>query len=409
MSASLARASVRVRCATHVVNAAFAAILLVLAPLTLAAAPKGAAMFTASPLSIDFGDVNVGQSSPEAEVVITNTSGGSLGPLSIFGGATGEPFNVSQNCQGATLPAGGSCSVFVEFSPEQLGDAAAVSQFTLSPTVNPNDGVPFSVTLAGRGMNPLVGSADSLDFGARDIGSSTELQVQFTNTSAQPFGPLTIAGGAAGDVFAVSQNCQSATLAPGASCTVFVEFRPVGSGLAEAVSQFSIGPAGLDAAATPFSIALRGVGVSPLSVAPLALDFGAVNVGSEATQAVTVTNTGAAPFGPLTMSGGEPPSAEYGAAQTCQGVTLAAGGSCTITITFAPTANGAVTDTSTFALGITENEADAERFAVSLSGTGTGGTTAPPALPPVRVPATSPFALLLLAGAMVLMMGLRRR
>ena len=54
----------------------------------------------------------------KASVTLTNTGGDPFGPINIFGGAppTAE-FNASQNCQGTTLPAGGSCMVNYSFSP----------------------------------------------------------------------------------------------------------------------------------------------------------------------------------------------------------------------------------------------------------------------------------------------------
>ena len=107
---------------------------------------------TAVPLSHNFGSVIVGTTSPPMTTVITNTSTANFGPINIFGGAppTAE-FNASQNCQGTTLPAGGSCNVNYTFSPTAPGVFNDVSAFTISATASQAAGVDFSVALTGCG------------------------------------------------------------------------------------------------------------------------------------------------------------------------------------------------------------------------------------------------------------------
>jgi len=100
------------------------------------------------------------------------------------------------------------------------------------------------------------------------------------------------------------------------------------------------------------------------------IDFGDVNVGSSSVMSVTVTNTGDDPFGPINMFGGEPPTAEFSGSQNCQGVMLAPGGSCSVSYTFSPSAPGAFSDTSSFTISETANQADGENFTVSLAGNG---------------------------------------
>lgn len=103
---------------------------------------------------IDFGQVNVG-STGQASVTLTNTGGDPFGPINMFGGAppTGE-FNASQNCQGTTLPAGGSCMVSYEFSPLSTGQFSDYSAFTVSETASQADGENFQVNLYGVGYDP---------------------------------------------------------------------------------------------------------------------------------------------------------------------------------------------------------------------------------------------------------------
>lgn len=108
---------------------------------------------TASTSSIDFGTVDVGASG-SSSVTLTNTGGDPFGPINIFGGAppTAE-FNASQNCQGTTLPAGGSCMVNFSFSPGSVGTFNDTSSFTVSETSSQSDGEDFSVSLTGVGAD----------------------------------------------------------------------------------------------------------------------------------------------------------------------------------------------------------------------------------------------------------------
>ena len=113
----------------------------------------------------------------------------------------------------------------------------------------------------------------------------------------------------------------------------------------------------------------NGVGVFSLlpaaSVAPASLGFGDQNLGmTSGSQPVTLSNTGE---GSLTISG-IATSANFGETDNCGG-SVAASGSCTINVTFSPTAIGLLNGTLT----ITDNSngVTGSTQTVSLSGTGT--------------------------------------
>jgi hypothetical protein len=102
---------------------------------------------------------------------------------------------------------------------------------------------------------------------------------------------------------------------------------------------------------------------SAVTVAPTALDFGSVATGTASTaQTVTVSNptSAAAPVSSIAVTG---PFAET---STC-GTSIAAGSSCTVSVTFKPAAAGSAAGTLTVSAGGTAT-------AVSLSGTGTSAT-----------------------------------
>lgn len=111
--------------------------------------------------ALDFGGVRIGSSSAAISVTLTNTGGDPFGPINLFGGSppTAE-FGASQNCQGTTLPAGGSCTVNYSFAPGSAGAFNDTSSFTVSETSSQNDGEDFSVSLTGTGnaclVNPIL-------------------------------------------------------------------------------------------------------------------------------------------------------------------------------------------------------------------------------------------------------------
>lgn len=102
-----------------------------------------------------------------------------------------------------------------------------------------------------------------------------------------------------------------------------------------------------------------------LSVSPTSLTFGsqALNTTSAA-QSVTVTNSGGAAASVTSVTAG----GDFAQANSC-GSSIAAGASCTISVTFTPTASGTRTGTVT----VTGSAANSPN-AIPLSGTGTGST-----------------------------------
>jgi hypothetical protein len=106
---------------------------------------------TISTLQINFGNVASGGTG-QMSVTLTNSGSDPFGPVNIFGGAPpSTEFNASQNCQGTTIAAGGSCMVNYSFSPPAPGYYSDFSSFTISETSSQSDGEDFSVALFGCG------------------------------------------------------------------------------------------------------------------------------------------------------------------------------------------------------------------------------------------------------------------
>jgi len=110
-----------------------------------------------------------------------------------------------------------------------------------------------------------------------------------------------------------------------------------------------------------------------VTLTPTSLTFADQAIGTaSAAQSVTVTNSGdASLFINSAATGGTDPMDFTASGDGCSGLTLAPGTSCTMSITFAPTASG----TRTGSLILTDNAANSPQTA-TLTGTGTG--TNPP-------------------------------
>src|SRR5437016_5846736 len=156
-----------------------------------------------------------------------------------------------------------------------------------------------------------------------------------------------------------------ASLTAGGTCTINVTFTPTASGARTVTLSLADDARGLPSFPTRRSSDLSpGVGLAPTS-----LDFGnQLLATTSAPMTVTLTNTGAAA---LTINSFAP-SGDFAATSTgasacpTSPATLAAGGTCTINVTFTPTASGARTGT----LSLTDNAGGSPQI-MTLSGNGT--------------------------------------
>ncbi|WP_432839202.1 choice-of-anchor D domain-containing protein [Dactylosporangium sp. CA-092794] len=217
----------------------------------------------------------------------------------------------------------------------------------------------FEVYGTSGGTATLALSAASLAFENTDVNTNSDWQtVTVTNTGTAPATVQSVT--ATGD-FQVTTTCGS-SIAPGANCIATVTFHPSAAG--SRTGTLSIRSTASNAEAT---VALSGTGVAPaspvLEASPTSVGFANTTVGSaSAAQAVTIRNTGTAAATGVTVTA----AGDFTAANGC-GTTLAAGASCTVNVTFRPTAAG----TRNGSLTVTSN---APALAVALSGTGVSAT-----------------------------------
>ena len=109
------------------------------------------------------------------------------------------------------------------------------------------------------------------------------------------------------------------------------------------------------------------------SLSPATYSFGNLAVGSSATATFTLMNTGTGSFQAGTIQLAADATNSYSATNTCGTGTLAAGVSCTITVTFHPTAGGAIPTTLTI-----KNAAGTQTAAISGTGVVPTATLTPP-------------------------------
>ena len=132
-----------------------------------------------------------------------------------------------------------------------------------------------------------------------------------------------------------SDACSGHRLGRAASCSVSVAFTPSAGGTQNGRLTVTAGAL----AATPVALTGRGVTAAQLSMTPRSQAFPATYTGQR-TDLVqfTVTNTGGEPAGAITTSRPGPDFAVF--ADTCSGVALASGASCTYQAAFTPQSRG---------------------------------------------------------------------
>jgi hypothetical protein len=323
--------------------------------------PAGAVTLT--PASVDFGQVEVGNPSAPMQVQAGNSGGASvpIGSITIT-----PPFAISSNsCGTVSLAPDSSCQVMVKFAPTEPG--AATGTLTLTDGAGTQ-----TVALSGTGaaaptdaLNPTA-----LNFPGTAAGALSAAQtVTLTNSGDVT---LTAIAATANGAFQTSNNCGTQLIGH-AVCTVSVVFAPTQVGSLSGVLTVS------DALRTQ-TAALSGVGLAPpaLGVSPSSLTFSTQQPGvPDAPQTVTVTNTGAAPMANVGFQITGPAAASYSIGTTTCGISLDAGGSCTVQIGFTPAAIGAIAATLT----VSSSTPGVVPVSVSLNGAGqlTGGLSGSPA------------------------------
>jgi sugar lactone lactonase YvrE len=298
-----------------------------------------------TPTSLSFAAQVAGTTSSAKTITVLSNG---TGPLQVSNVVATVPFSQTNNCGGPLAPAA-SCTIQVSFAPAVVGTASG------SVTITDNAGTQ-TVTLSGSGSAPVTFSPTSLSFGNVAESTSSTLTVTVTNrlntalavSIGVSTGPFTLPG---------NSNTCGTSIAAGASCTVGVTFSPTTIGSAAGTLTFT------DSAVTsPQTVSLSGTGSAPVTFSANSINFSTVAVGTTSSaRTVTMTNHLS---GALTITTVNASTGFNVASNTC-GTSIAAGASCTIGVTFSPTATGPANGTLTFTDSAVTNPQG-----VTLSGTG---------------------------------------
>jgi len=307
---------------------------------------------TANPASISFGNLPVGDT---ASVAVTLTNGGTAA-VSITGSSvTGTGFSMS-TLSPQTLNPTQTASFNVTFAPTAAGSVSG----SVSITTN-GPGSPLKINLSGTGTQPQISANPaSVNFGTVTVGNSNSQPVTLTNNgnATLTFSQITVAGTG----FSQTGLSTSTTIAAGGSTSFNAVFTPSSATAVNGSITLTT-----NGAPSPLVISLSGTGATPtlsLGTSPASLPFGNVGDGTSSVLTTTLTNNGNSN---ITISNVAVTGAGFSASGVSNGTVLTPGQSATLSVTFAPTAAGAVSGAG---VTITSNATNSPTT-VTLSGTGT--------------------------------------
>lgn len=301
-------------------------------PQYVAVAGNGASSaLSVTPTTLSFGNQVINTTSNGQKITVNNTGFVNVTINSVQ--ASGD-FSETDTCTGAILTPGQTCTITASFAPVVTG--------ALSGTITVNDnaaGSPHIVTTTGTSQLAASMSAN-LSFPATNVGvTSTSQTMTLTNNQSSI---LNYTWSTSGDYVAVGNGTSpcNGTLAAKAKCTFGVTFTPATNGQIKGALAISYGGAG-----SPVSGGLTGTGqngpTAPLTFTPANASFGNVILNTTASKSVTIKNTGTTAVNITSVTGGGAYVATPSGTTPCGG-SLAAGKSCTVTVTFTPLVTGSI-------------------------------------------------------------------
>ena len=327
-------------------------------PQVVSLSGSGVTPLTLSPVSLAFGNVAVGTTSPAKTATLTNNQATTLNFTFAASGNYAAVGSGTAPC-GTSLAAGASCTVSVTFTPTASGNINGAVTVTDSTIVKQQE-----VTLSGTGTGgpaaPLKFNPTSLTFATQAFNSASPAQtVTVTNsgTSSLTFSAI----GASGNFSAAGSGttpCKAGTvLASNGACTMNVTFTPTYLGTIKGAITVSD-----NASVNQQILNVSGSGVLPVTFSPVSLTFAAQNVGTtSAPQTVTLTNNLSTNLSRIAVS----TSGDFGLATNNCASTLAAHGQCTFSVNFTPSQTGSIKG----AVTVTDSGLNTPQV-VNLGGTG---------------------------------------
>lgn len=326
-----------------------------------AASAQTASQLVCSSCTVAFGNVVAGGS---AEIPVTFTNSGSSS-ITISSISKNGPwaFSVRGLPVPYTLSAGQSVGFTVVFAPHWVHSSSATFTFSSNAA---NSSLVLTATGTGIANGGVRATPDVLGFGQVALGSSSTQSVTVTNnnSSSVTLSQVSLSSNVSSNPFSLSGFNPPITLTGGQSFTFSVAFAPnlIGNESGMIVISTSDG--------TPITLAESGAGTAggQLGVSPAALNFGSVVVGSKATQNLTLS----ASSNSVTVTSDALSNSEYSVSGVAFPLTLSAGQSVPVTVTFQPQSSGTASGSLTFGTSSTGTSGAASPVVgATLSGTGT--------------------------------------
>ncbi len=276
-------------------------------PQVVALTGTGVSPVTLSPTGLVFALQINGNASPPQSVVLMNNQAVTLNFTSIaITGFNATSYSQSNNC-GASVPAGGTCTVNVVFTPTVTGSNTASLTFTDDAPGGTQAAALFGLgTAATADLTPT-----SLTFSTTQVSTASATQVvTLKNNGKDVLNLSSISfGGTDPADFSQTNTCSSAVLA-GTSCPITVTFTPLVGGTRTATMNISdnagnspqtvpVSGTGLDFQLTATSSGTTSATVTAGTTASYQLQVTAVG-GSLATDTIKVTlSCGNVPIGAI--------------------------------------------------------------------------------------------------------------
>jgi Abnormal spindle-like microcephaly-assoc'd, ASPM-SPD-2-Hydin len=209
----------------------------------------------------------------------------------------------------------------------------------------------------------LSANLKTVSFGTIGVGKTMTESVTVTNTGTST---VTIDQTAVtGASFTTGAGTSLATIAPGQSKTIQIQFAPQSPGSAS--GGFTVTS---DAVNSPLSVQLVGMGAqsgqAQLGAIPGAAAFGNVSTGNSNSQTITLTNSGTAN---IVISSSTVTGTGFGVTGLSAPLTIPTGSNVTFNAVFTPSVAGSVTGSISLS-----SSAPNSPLSIALSGTGVAGT-----------------------------------
>jgi hypothetical protein len=220
------------------------------------------------------------------------------------------------------------------------------------------------ITVTVSGTTGAETDPYQIQFPSTSVGTTATLDGIITNDGPNPMKltSISILGNNVAN-FKQTNTCVGETIAVGSACVVQVMFTPDSVDSFQAsmylYGNLELGPAKIDLSGTGTT------GEPAVKLSPTSIAFPTIAPGTTSTMPITVTNTGTATLYVTAISNTGANPTLFTHTSKCGGVAVTPGSSCTIQVSFAPTASGPFTAT----LNIFDNVTGSPQT-VTLSGSG---------------------------------------